>query len=64
MDSEGRRGIRRIATQTSMLSRITSVLKSGGFWAGFFAGAIAAIAFPKLGNLVKPVASKLPGSQA
>jgi len=47
-----------------MLNRLLSVLKSGAFWAGFAAGAVAAIAFPKLGNLVKPVATKLPGSQA
>ena len=45
-----------------MLSKIMSALKSPVFWAGFAAGAVAATAFPKLANAVKPVASKVPGS--
>ena len=47
-----------------MLNKVLSALKSGTFWAGFAAGAVAAVAFPKLAQAVKPVASKVPGNQA
>jgi hypothetical protein len=47
-----------------MLTKIKTALTSGTFWAGFAAGAIAAVAFPKLASVVKPVASKLPGASA
>ena len=47
-----------------MLSKIISVVKSGPFWFGFVAGAVAAVAFPKLAGLVRPVANKIPGNQA
>lgn len=47
-----------------MLSKITSALKSGPFWAGFVVGAIAAAAFPKLRSAVAPVAARIPGASA
>jgi hypothetical protein len=45
-----------------MLSKITSALKSGQFWAGFVVGAIAATASSKLRSVVAPVAAKIPGA--
>ena len=47
-----------------MFSKILSALKSPVFWAGFAAGAVAAVAFPKVASIVKPVATKIPGTSA
>jgi hypothetical protein len=44
--------------------KATFNIKSATFWAGFATGAVAAVAFPKLANLVRPVAKKVPGSSA
>ena len=41
-----------------------SFLKSGQFWVGFVAGAVAASAFAGVRKLANPIASKLPGSDA
>lgn len=47
-----------------MMQKIKAYLTSGQFWVGFAAGAVAAVAFPKLAGLVRPVATKIPGNQA
>ena len=46
------------------MQKVMSFLKSGSFWAGFAAGAIAATAFSKVRNIARPVASKIPGSDS
>lgn len=46
------------------MQKVLSFVKSGAFWAGFVAGVIAATAFSKVRNIAKPVASKIPGSDA
>lgn len=46
-----------------MLTKITSALKSGQFWAGFVAGALAATAIPAVRNLAVKVAAKIPGAK-
>lgn len=47
-----------------MFSKITAIAKSSQFWIGFAVGAVATAAFPKLRNIVAPVASKIPGASA
>lgn len=46
-----------------MLSKITSALKSGQFWAGFAVGALAATAIPSVRNLAAKIAAKIPGAK-
>lgn len=46
------------------MQKVMSFLKSGQFWVGFVAGAVAASAFSFIGRPAKALASKIPGTDA
>ena len=46
------------------MSRILSTIKTPAFLIGLAVGAVLAVAFAAVANLVRPVAKVIPGSQA